>query len=502
MFKFLDRFSSPFKDRSPVGSTPASASLAAFRQQPCSPALLTDSIHHRLDGLRPYGTPISSIQTLMARIRDGLKPRRPMANGRSNTMFEGIIADKGNLYSLKLPNSQHVTRTREETELHVLLQSRMRAVDPTWRDDGDSVDIKFLEHDMRAQPSIPMGPLRRSAAANHLPNPMQEPRPGGFAHNPATHPATVTQSGPGVRTTKPVPFSNSRATALPYGSSSQSVTRPQTRSDMPENQVREFVDRFRNKTRIYGSGVVDMKTVGERLLGQSHLLKEISGANNDCWWRAALLSAIIKCDPVVLEQTVMSRLEPEFQDDAAQLRRMGEAVRSEGVHRILTGMRVANLADDLARGSALKLPGYTDSQDGGRGEDVCRRIVNALLIRAGVPDDEAMSTVHGRNMGDMHHVAALLNQLKCETAVFSRPWGEFRPGQSTSFDPARSTVEICPQPGSFLDRVADDPSLPRRTENLLNELDNTPVLVHQGAHFNLAIPSTTFYLAGVRHPIQ
>lgn len=504
MFKLFDRFSSPLRGGSfeIKGGASAFASPAAYRQRPHPPALLRDSIHHKLDEIRPNGTPTSSIQTLMARIREGLRPRFPMGNGRSRTMFEGIIADRGNLFSIKLPNGQNVTRTKEETELHILLQSQMRAVDPMWRDNGDSIDIQFLEHQVHAA-ALPVAPLQSSVETS-LAARARRLRPTNPIHDLAPRTANATRPASGMQTTNPKPPPvHSDSGGLSHAGPSQAGATAKIGDGMPANIVQEFVDPYQATTRIYGAGVVNMETVNERLIGTSHLVKGISGANNDCWWRAALLSAILKSDPVALEQTVISRLGGDFRDDAAQLRRMGEAVRSEGVQRILTGMQMINLPADLERGSALKLPGYTDSQDAGRGEEVCRRIVNALLMRAGVPEDETISVVYDKRMGDMHHITALLNQLDCETVIFSKPWGNtYTHGRRNSFDPAISTVEICPRPGSCLSQIADDPSLSRRTENLLNELDGMPVLVCRGAHFDLAIPSATFYLARVRHPIQ
>ena len=61
-----------------------------------------------------------------------------------------------------------------------------------------------------------------------------------------------------------------------------------------------------------------MNEIDMRLHGQTHEMKEIAGANSDCWWRVGWATAIMQhgSDPVEFEQLLISKLGPEHADKA------------------------------------------------------------------------------------------------------------------------------------------------------------------------------------------
>ena len=267
--------------------------------------------------------------------------------------------------------------------------------------------------------------------------------------------------------------------------------------------VLDYEDNFGNQMRRYGPQAVDMQVVNDRLFGTdessaSHALKTISGAGAHCWWRCGVLAAIQQKSPEEIERLV-SGLGTGFEEHAEAFKQMSRAVREEGPRAILTGMRMQDRTTDMAEPSKLKRAWLTQAEDGGRGEELCQEVVNALLERAGIGAPERMETVFGSNSGDAYLVVNLLKQLQCNVAIISVPWKQFQDGSPAIPDMLSASIEICAQPGSMLDTIEPSESLQQFANNLANGLDGVPVIRHQGGHFNFAGPKIDIDMARHRY---
>jgi hypothetical protein len=461
-------------------SIPASPTRTA---PPRPPSLLVDGIHDRLDGVRPNGTAKSSLQELRNMIKTVLTSGHASADDRFQIHVAGITARQDGLFNIRLGNACEVTRTLEETELHILLENQTNLVGVRARNNGNSIDGALSKG---ARPPVPAKPVPKKRSAPD-----------------AASTRTASLTGPTQQLSKrinavdgPVHARPSLAPLVPVKAEKRPSGAAQSKASAGlvrdvhggEMVALDFTDTLGNQSRIFSARDVNMETVYEHMNKRSHLEKSISGAGCNCWWRAGMLSALLYRDPVALENTILYKLGQHFRKDAAAFRRMGESVRSGGLSTILTNMEAGPPDNGLAQPSRFKMAGTADRDNDMLGEKVCQRIVDGLLERSEVRDDERFNIVYGNRMGDLHHVASLLSQLECDTVVFSRPRAESRRGQAARFDPTMSTIEIYAQPGSHLNRLTRGGSRSQCTDDLLNRLAGVPVLVHRALHYDLSIP--------------
>lgn len=249
--------------------------------------------------------------------------------------------------------------------------------------------------------------------------------------------------------------------------------------------------------------LLNMQMIDSRInqltVGGSHRIKEISGANSDCWWRAGWLNALLqhsqKQMPAShLESVLIKKLGDDVSEDAKNITRMIEAMRVHGFAAVLTHMphlthqtqlphqTRANQNADMEVPSRLMLPGEVNPDDDTQGEDVCRRLTEALLRHAGIPDVERLQSIHGKEPGDALLAAALCNELACDMVLYSKPWA--------NTDHEAQAVWICPQPDSRLNALEiDEEKQDSLTKELINKVEQTPVFITRRGHFNLAIPT-------------
>ena len=161
---------------------------------------------------------------------------------------------------------------------------------------------------------------------------------------------------------------------------------------------------------------------------------------------------------------------------------MADACQSDGMHKILTGMELANEQADFACPSCLKLPGTADI-NGVAGERALRKLTDALLLKAGVPDDVRELAVKRDGMGEANMVSLLTHLLGANCMIYSRPWRS-----AGEWDVEASTLTVCPVDGSRLATLEYDENKAACSENVINELDTIPALINRGAHFNLCYP--------------
>lgn len=498
------------------------------------PTLFADAIYEHLDGKRPFGTPQSLVKKLDRFIKNGLRPGQELRNGTRKTQFENIRATPAQLFNISLGSKRKVTRSQKETELHVLLQSQMQLVDPFFDDHGASVSslIEDTGHDATKRARTPtdaIPPRLRSPARLNTPEsdrwkPMKasqddlssieeaariQRRPSALQSTADASNFSDSESSGRSDSVFFSPLSSTRSSDTP--AVGETAARPSVaiESGAPAtppqrpaaaDAVHSFTDRYGNPTRIISDRAVDMQTVFDRLQGISHEVKTISGAASGCWWRGSMLVAITRLQPAALESTILQKLGPDYAVQARQLRDMGEAFRREGLHTVTTGMKLLSIDGDLDTPSRLKLPWITDRDDNGAGEEACMQVVDALLEKVGVPAGERFNIIRGGQMGDLHHICSILNQLSCDALVFSRPWAQVGPDESPRFDPTRSTLEICAQPGSRLANIDFQGDRTADTESVLNETDGLPGLVNKGGHFDFLIPGGHIHLAPMRYP--
>lgn len=476
--------------------------------------------------------------------------------------YQGNRADnKGNRNLYHLAGIAE-PRTQEEIELHILLQSQVRVADPAYRHTGDSlmfstrgqlVEAEPMQRQARRVAPAPVSTAKTPTTAN-TPNaaktsvdassissnnysttarsePIERARPveptaSTASSTNAARSNTATSAAPTIgalsgipEARNPVPISEPstwpepmppvRAMPLPAitesadGSGSNSATSSPRADANTIRGVLDYEDDFGNQMRRYGPKAVDMKVVNDRLFGTdessaSHALKAISGAGAHCWWRCGVLAAIQQKSPEEIEHLI-SGLGTGFEEHAEAFKQMSRAVREEGPHAILTGIRMEDRTTDMEQPSKIKRAWLTQAEDGGRGEELCQEVVDALLERAGVGAPERMETVFGGHSGDAHLIVNLLRQLQCNAAVMSVPWTQFQAGTDATPDMLRASIEICAQPGSMLDTSEPSDSLQQFANNLANGLDGVPLIRHQGGHFNFAGPKIDIDMARHRY---
>lgn len=317
---------------------------------------------------------------------------------------------------------------------------------------------------------------------------------GGLAarNNRLTLPGTVTAGPANIR---PIEDDTDNNRSSP-------VALPQVNLDGLATFSAEIYD---VKIHTFGAKTLDMGEVESRLtstntMSGTHRVKEISGANADCWWRAAWVNTLLHHassggDPDRLGKILLIKLGPDCEKDAQHITAMIAGIRREGFSAVLTNMKLANLHTDLENPSRLKLPGLPVDGKETEGEDICRRLADQLLEKVkGLPEDMRMESIYSNATGDEAMTAALCSALGSDMVIFSRlrdANGKWMKDQTT--------LTVCAQPDSELRRIqVGDASPSSLTNEVLMALDNIPVMIHQGGHFNVSIPSN--FIAVARYP--
>lgn len=257
---------------------------------------------------------------------------------------------------------------------------------------------------------------------------------------------------------------------------------------------------FGKKIHRLGPGAVDTNYIDEMLnkvvrFNNTHLVKNISGAAANCWWRAAWILVLIKHAEVTripeahLENILIQKLGPDCTNDAKKITQMVRAIREEGFYTVLTNMTHANLAADLESESRLKLPGMADEQGTIEAETICSSLTAQLLAQANVPYEIYGESVFGNEMGGDSLIAVLCSELQTDMVIFSRPWKDGK------MDVEHSELAICTQPkGKFklVEKSADTPQ--KLAEEIVNHaLEGAAVIIHKGSHFNVSLPCESIW---------
>jgi hypothetical protein len=420
-----------------TGAGPASAAASIF----------VDAVHDQLDGQTPHGSTRASLTKLNALIEQKLQPVAPRTDGSFATSFRNINPVGDGNFAIRLDNGQSVTRSLEETRLHILLESQLRQCAPPAAGNDAAISmVELARHDFDAasRKRETSAPGKRAAPAPAMPAPA----------SPLATPST--------------PEANFWNSTL-------------------DTQVFPCSDISGNHNRIFNRACMDVTEACARLTSTSHRLKTVSGFRNDCWWRASMISAILQADPATLEATIVQKLGTSHASDAAQLRRMAQAARDHGLQAVVTKVGSAATGVDIGE-SLLKLPGGTD-QHGTAGEEICRRVVGGLLAHANVDQSEIDSTVTGTHLGQLQFIPVLLSQLGCDAVIMHQPSALADKDQPVGTDQPNIAVEICAQPGSplhdfplYVDRV-------EFTDKFVEAAQHVPCLSFGAAHLNLYIPN-------------
>lgn len=138
-----------------ISSSPKAASVLAdagpessILPRPASPRpllkqRLEDSILQRVWGTRRHGSSDDDLRRLTTRTMTALKSGQALVSGTHPRPLQAIAA-AGDGYRIQLDTGAVVTRTAEETALHVMIQSHLRLVDPQLKNTGDSLESAAL----------------------------------------------------------------------------------------------------------------------------------------------------------------------------------------------------------------------------------------------------------------------------------------------------------------------------------------------------------------------
>jgi len=434
---------------------------------PKSPAnlntLFADAVYDNIDKRRPNGHSDLAIKNLVESVRDRLRPGSEKVNGNFSTGFSKIQRMPTGRFKINLPNGQTVTRNKKETELHILLQSQLRRFNAVEKNAGDFLDIENVNGKVVfKQDKPPAMPSSAQASSVNTATPVTSPM-----HGRSSAPNEVTPAASPTQLPEPTPSSDFGPTTCE--------------------------DRWGTQMKIFNNLNIDTEIV-EKRLGYSHGLKAISGAGNDCWWRSAFAAAIIQhsVEPERLADTLKGlELGSEYDQDVKNIVAMAQATKDKGITEIFGSLTHAHRNHDLALESRLKMPEEHERQDEqgqiieSAGENSCKRLASALLLKKGFDHTEIAGAVFGSEPAEQELVSGLLRALKTDVVIFNTPWA----GPGVPSYP-NSTLSICAQPGTFLDRIKVEPNREAQTESVIRELDECPVLRINSGHYNLHIPNT------------
>lgn len=267
----------------------------------------------------------------------------------------------------------------------------------------------------------------------------------------------------------------------------------------PDNLI-DYIDLYGNGNcaHTFTNDEVDMQKIGDHCMDASNYrMKAICGSGNNCWWRSCMLSVLLQCPPDLLERRIMEKLGPQYEgdarEDAAALRNMAHAVQSGDLHSIFTGTEGHDSATGFSNASKLKLAGCSDAQDAGRGDGLCKKVVQHLL-RSCTDFAECLndafdnqSATNGDNTLSMH----VHDQLQVDCVFYSKGWPVYSDETETGiFDVQEATLGISATAASALATVRSADDKDRASTNLLDALNRIPrpVLVLEMGHINVAIP--------------
>ncbi len=374
-------------------------------------------------------------------IRQRLQPRENLANGARKTGFSIVTAQENGLYEVALASGAAKLRTKEETELHLLIEFHLSQVEANAAEPAPAAPAATEA----PQPAVPENGAPDSAApASHTQKKPQKHVRFASQHMPAQAPRTAHQGSHAY------------------------------------------------KEQYFDAQAIDLNLIDANVLkGGTHKFVKLSGTDYNCWWRGGMLVALFQLDPAVLRQRLAERLGdsyPAREADVAKLCEIGQAARQGQLSEILTGMHAdpTEAATDTA--GKLKLPGLSDAADNGEGEAVCKRLVRQLLLNAGEDEDVVDGAIDNTRAikGDNTLIKVLLKQLGCSYALVNR-----NASDNPDHDGGLVThgIEISPNEDSGLHGIQVDQAGTADASAIAATLESENVawLVYGHAHFNMAI---------------
>ncbi|MES2832096.1 MAG: hypothetical protein V4695_08900 [Pseudomonadota bacterium] len=472
--------------------------------------LLTDAIHYRLDNRQPHGTPRAKINRLKEYIHAKLRPGQKVSEYTRATGFSAIKSRDGDLFELTAANGQRLKRTRQETELHVLLQSQLQHNGAIGTDTGDAITLEINRHPGRrahaptpsrktAAPPATLATLPGSASARSANTPA---RPVNQASYNSSSQPVAPEPRPNVPQPAPMPSAAMPAPAPTPASApaaDAAATNPQFRP--PE----DMENASGTKSKIYFSQTVDMREL-DNVFSHSHQRKSISPVGNNCWWRSTFAAIIMQhgTTPQRLQAAFENlQLGSDYEIDIQNVLAMAMGNGNKGMTEIFTNLTHAKLSHDLEQESRLKMPGEEVQYDAREnsletaGEASCRRLTKAILLKKGNDADEVEQCVNGNAPGELHLVTSLTEALDANLIIFNQPWTRNEMPPRWSVD--ESTLTICARPGSALENLEHDPDKQSCTKAILRETDVYPVLTIRATHYDLMVTSTN--IAQAHYPI-
>lgn len=515
MKQFFSSFKNIFRRHS-AASANIGGAVRVRAEEPKEALLFADSVHERLFRERPYGSSASALAKLSRHLNLVLARGPQQADGNYATRLPGIKRlaqpDQRGEFSLTVRDPGHdqpIIRTQGEIELHILLQSHLRQFDPALAKTGDSIG---LDSTLKAIHSMPgsdglanQGRQKIPAISANSKRPLtpqnmdgsgarrQESTRKPFANLTGSLPKNTATAVTKLSTPPTAPVATARTAG--QASPSHLKFRP------PESNANCYKESLKEDT--YYSTTVDMNEIDMRLHGQSHEMKEIAGANSDCWWRAGWAAAIMQhgSDPAEFAQLLIDKLGAEHADKVRDVRTMVESFRDEGIHAIFTGFALANQTHDMQNTPSRLRLNTRDAADGDGaiGEGLCRDLTKLIFAKAGLDESCYLEAVDQNKTGDFSLIAVLLSELDADAVVFGRPWKQAGSTHAPVPNFESSVVQICARPdiprtnkwrsNSRLRHLQFNGDKASCTKALLNETDCIPWIVHQGTHFNLSIPT-------------
>lgn len=580
---------------------------------------LAESIHYYLSEEHLAKPRPTSLEKLQVMLKDALSGGKNPTEGKHATQFANITrtanTTNSDSFELVMENQQTVTRTQDEIELHVLLQTQVRAADASYGHTGDSIDpdrliqLPELWTDCEPTPAAmsadnfsPRGSAEPDTAENNEPTPRAGEDPDTSDKTPCAideltgprlirqQPEPLCDSGPSLPAVYPDALSQlgadeggtddetlhtpreavslesrdaaacpanaplsctesadlervmaSAASGLANGSGSAIIYTPEP--GLPGNRINFStviqsgennrigtasiarpaaqpifqaaatppatdcaVDKVEDAVWIYTNNSANIGNLCNLMNGpaySTHYEKQLSGQSAHCWWRAGISVAVLQHEPEALENLLNATLGETFSADAANIRQMAEAAHRDGPEAIFTSGDPDQLFNNpgnnthtphdkniahLEFQSKLMLPGQTASEVA---EDSCQRIVDGLLNRAGVPDNERHDAIFGEVMGTDEMLMSLLNLLHCDV-FFLRADSDYSglvdEGGRIPIDYSNAEVRWRGRPNSGLVSIQPDDSREKFASNIAQGAKTVPGIFFRDLHCSVWIP--------------
>jgi len=474
--------------------------------------VFSDAVHQHLDGRRPGGTSSGALKRLANIVKETLRPKIQRGDGSYTTNFSHIeYLPKSNKFKLNLENNRSVYREQSEIALHIYLQSQFRQREskhqsnPIGSDTGDSlapeIAAKVIKHNQRqkrqritsldtVQHQLPDSP-RAPTATDSPDHPPPREVPGKSAST-AT-PISTTDQNFNLDTAQRRPSVNSPRAATEATETSTEVARLAGcthHKDYLGNKIATF-----DSQAVYFTNLnkedhgIQLSGIDYMLTYTSHDLKRISDQAGSSWWRAAWIGAITKHSGIsrqepfknFLRNRLGTNLTPELDADIENIGDMMNAVQQSKLSEIMTEMELANRTQDLGQPSCLKLPGTQDPNDTAA-EDSCRRLTDALLKKAGVPNDAYILNSSKPQDGGISIVATLMGQLDTECVIYSRALDD-----KGDTNLKASAISVCAQSESQLSNIESEINNENRTTALIHGCENLPVLLNENGRYSVCV---------------